>query len=98
MRRLIVTALLLNVLFLALLLPRYPWIPWLAADALLLTGVFALLPSGRGKQYLAGAVGVLYALLAFFSLSDVLVRQSIGRPFNLYLEVGVAGSVFELLE
>lgn len=28
----------------------------------------------------------------------MLVRQSIGRPFNLYLEVGVAGSVFDLLQ
>lgn len=98
MKRLIVTTLLLNTLFLVLLLPDYPWIPWVAADALLLAGVFAILPAGRGKQYLAGTVGVLYALLAFFSLSDVLVRQSIGRPFNLYLEVGVAGSVFDLLE
>lgn len=98
MRRLIVTTLLLHTLFLALLVPDYPWIPWIAADALLLTGIFAVLPAGRGKQCLAGAVGVLYALLAFFSVSDVLVRQSIGRPFNLYLEMGVAGSVFDLLE
>ncbi|HEY9119179.1 MAG TPA: hypothetical protein VIN33_05450, partial [Marinobacter sp.] len=98
MRRLIVTTLLLNALFLALLLPDYPLIPWIAADALLLTGVFAVLPAGRGKRYLAGAVGVIYALLAFFSLSDVLVRQSIGRPFNLYLEMGLAGSVLDLLE
>ncbi len=98
MKRLIVTTLLLNGLFLALLLPRYPWIPWIAADALLLTGLFAVLPSGRSKQLLAGTIGVLYAVLAFFALSDVLVRQSIGRPFNLYLELGVAGSVFDLME
>ena len=98
MRRLIVTTLLLNALFLALLLPDYPSIPWIAADALILAGVIAVLPAGRGKRYLAGGVGVLYALLAFFSLSDVLVRQSIGRPFNLYLEMGVAGSAFDLLE
>lgn len=82
----------------ALLLPHYPWIPWIAADALLLCGLFALSPGGRSKQLLAGAVGVLYAVLAFFALSDVLVRQSIGRPFNLYLELGVAGSVFDLME
>lgn len=98
MKRLIVTTLLLNALFLALLLPHYPWIPWIAADALLLTGLFAVLPGGKGKQLLAGAIGVLYAILAFFALSDVLVRQSIGRPFNLYLELGVAGSVFDLME
>lgn len=82
----------------ALLLPRYPWIPWIAADALLLAGLFALLPRGRSKGLLAAAIGALYAILAFFALSDVLVRQSIGRPFNLYLELGVAGSVFDLME
>nr|WP_284047971.1 hypothetical protein [Marinobacter sp. ATCH36] len=94
----IATTLLLNALFVALLLPRYPWIPWIAADALLLTGLFAVWPGGRSKQILAGAIGALYAILAFFALSDVLVRQSIGRPFNLYLELGVAGSVFDLME
>ncbi len=98
MKRLIATTLLLNALFVALLLPRYPWIPWIAADALLLTGLFAVLPGGRSKQLLAGAIGVLYGVLAFFALSDVLVRQSIGRPFNLYLELGVAGSVFDLMK
>jgi hypothetical protein len=98
LKRLIITILLLNALFVALLLPRYPWIPWIAADALLLCGLFAVLPGGRSKQRLAGAVGALYAVLAFFALSDVLVRQSIGRPFNLYLELGAAGSVFDLMQ
>ncbi|NMT62812.1 alkaline phosphatase family protein [Marinobacter orientalis] len=98
MKRLIATTLLLNALFVALLLPRYPWIPWIAADALLLAGLFALWPRGRGKRLLAGAIGALYAVLAFFALSDVLVRQSIGRPFNLYLELGTAGSVFDLMK
>lgn len=46
---------------------------------------------------LAAAVGLVYAALALFSLGDVLVRQSLGRPFNLYLELGAAGSVFDLM-
>lgn len=98
MKRLLFTTLLLNILFLALLLPHYPWVPWVAADALLVCGLFALLPEGRGKRAGAAFVGSLYGLLAFFALSDVLVRQGIGRPFNLYLEVGVAGSVFNLMQ
>ncbi|WP_372927654.1 hypothetical protein, partial [Marinobacter sp.] len=97
MKRLIVTILLLNALFLALLLPRYPWVPWIAADALLLCGLFTVLPGGRAKRLLAAAVGTVYAVLAFFALGDVLVRQSLGRPFNLYLELGAAGSVFDLM-
>ncbi|MFN2361947.1 MAG: hypothetical protein ABR522_12830 [Marinobacter sp.] len=98
MKRLILTTLLLNALFVALLLPRYPWIPWIAADALLLCGLFTLLPGGRAKRILAGAMGALFSALAFFALSDLLVRQSIGRPFNLYLELGIAGSVFDLMQ
>jgi len=98
LKRLLVTAFLLNALSLALLLPHYPWIPWVAADALLVCGLFALLPEGKGKRAGAVMIGALYGLLAFFALSDVLVRQGIGRPFNLYLEVGVAGSVFNLMQ
>ena len=98
MKRLLFTTVLLNGLFLALLLPHYPWMPWVAAEALLLCGLFALLPSGVAKHAGAVTVGSLYGLLAFFSLSDLLVRESIGRPFNLYLEFDVAGSVFDLMQ
>ena len=98
MKRLLLTTILLNVLFVALLLPHYPQMPWLAAEALLISGLFALLPESTGKRVGAATVGALFGLLAFFALSDVLVRHSIGRPFNLYLELGLAGSVFNLLQ
>ena len=98
MKRLLLTTILLNVLFLALLLPHYSQMPWLAAEALLISGLFALLPESTGKRVGAATVGALFGLLAFFALSDVLVRHSIGRPFNLYLELGLAGSVFNLLQ
>lgn len=98
MKRLLFTTLLVNALFVALLLPRYPWIPWVAADALLLCGLFAVMPAGTGKRLLAGFIGLLFGVLAFFALSDILVRQSLGRPFNLYLELDAAGSVLDLMQ
>lgn len=98
MKRLLLTTFVLNGLFLALLLPHYPWMPWIAADAVVLCGLFALLPDGAGKRLGAVVVGGLYGVLAFFALSDLLVRESLGRPFNLYLELGVAGPVFDLMQ
>ena len=95
MTRLLFTTVVLNALFLALLMPYYPWIPWIAAEAVLLCGLFALLPDGAGKRLCATVVGGFYSMLAFFALSDLVVRASLGRPFNLYLELGLAGPVFD---
>ena len=97
MKRFALTLLLLNGLLLALLLPRYPWIPWVAAEALIVCAVFSLLSPSLFTRVLAGVVGTLYAVLAFFTLSDLLVRQSLGRGLNLYLELGVVGSVVDLM-
>ena len=74
MTRLLFTTVLLNALFLALLMPHYPWIPWIAAEAVLLCGLFALLPDGAGKRLCAAVVGGLYGMLVFFALSDLVVR------------------------
>ena len=59
--------------------------------------VFSLLSPSLFTRVLAGVVGTLYAVLAFFTLSDLLVRQSLGRGLNLYLELGVVGSVVDLM-
>jgi hypothetical protein len=97
LKRFALTLLLLNGLLLALLLPRYPWIPWVAAEALILCAVFSLLSPSLFTRVLAGVMGTLYAVLALFTLSDLLVRQSLGRGLNLYLELGVVGSVVDLM-
>ncbi|PFG54083.1 hypothetical protein ATG98_3271 [Marinobacter sp. LV10R520-4] len=97
MKRFALTLLLFNGLLLALLLPRYPWIPWVAAEALMVCAVFSLLSPSLFTRVLACVVGTLYAVLALFTLSDLLVRQSLGRGLNLYLELGVVGSVVDLI-
>ncbi|MFT7365301.1 MAG: hypothetical protein ACI9OW_000176 [Marinobacter psychrophilus] len=97
MKRFALTVLLFNALLLALLLPRYPWIPWVAAEALIVCAVFSLLSPSIFTRVLAGVVGTLYAVMALFTLSDLLVRQSLGRGLNLYLELGVVGSVVDLM-
>jgi hypothetical protein len=97
LKRFALTLLLLNGLLLALLLPRYPWIPWIAAEALIVCAVFSLLSPSLFTRVLAGVMGTLYAVLALFTLSDLLVRQSLGRGLNLYLELGVVGSVVDLM-
>jgi hypothetical protein len=97
LKRFALTLLLFNGLLLALLLPRYPWIPWVAAEALMVCAVFSLLSPSLFSRVLAGVVGTLYAVLALFTLSDLLIRQSLGRGLNLYLELGVVGSVVDLM-
>ncbi|HEV8077726.1 MAG TPA: hypothetical protein VGP45_05005 [Marinobacter sp.] len=97
MKRFTLTLLLFNGLLLALLLPRYPWIPWVAAEALIICAAFSLLSPSLFTRVFAGVVGTLYAVLALFTLSDLLVRQSLGRGLNLYLELGVVGSVVDLM-
>lgn len=97
MKRFTLTLLILNGLLLALLMPHYPWIPWIAAESLLVCAVFSLLAPGSGKRVLASLMGVLYAVLALFTLCDVLIRQSIGRGFNFYLELGVVGPTLDLM-
>ncbi|WP_228706000.1 hypothetical protein [Marinobacter sp. LV10R520-4] len=98
MKRFALTLLLFNGLLLALLLPRYPWIPWAAAESLMVCAVFSLLLPSLLTRALAGVVGALYALLALFTLSDPLVRQSLGRGFNLYPKLCVVGSVIDLMQ
>lgn len=98
MKRFTLTLLLFNGLLLALLLPHYPWIPWVAAESLIVCATFSLLSPSISTRVLAGVIGTLYAILALFTLSDVLIRQSIGRGLNLYLELGVVGSVVDLMQ
>ncbi|MGM0768277.1 MAG: hypothetical protein ACQEV6_09635 [Pseudomonadota bacterium] len=97
MKSSLLLALLLNLMLVALTLPGFPNLPWLAVETLFLWGLFALLTPGSLRRSLAIAGGITYALLAALALIDVLVRQSLGRPLNLYLELGVADSAYQLL-
>ncbi|WP_336365477.1 sulfatase-like hydrolase/transferase [Marinobacter sp. C2H3] len=93
MKRFLASALLLNLLLIALSLPAYPQVPLVAAEAILLIGVCLWLPPGRPGVVVRLALGLVYVLLALFSAADALIRESLARPLNLYLDAGLAGAV-----
>ena len=84
MKRFALTFLLFNGLLLALMLPRYPGIPWVAAEALMVYAVFSLLPPSLFTRVLAGVVGTLYAVLALFTLSDLML-SNLGTGLSLLI-------------
>ena len=89
--------LLLNGLFLLPAIPLQGDIPILAIEAL---GVWALL-CGSGNQArryrITLGLAIAYGLIAFLVLADALVRESLGRGLNLYLEIGLLDAAWDLL-
>ncbi|AGA32960.1 putative sulfatase [Thioalkalivibrio nitratireducens DSM 14787] len=98
MLRLLIIFGLLNLLFLALEIPRHAGFGpnWLALDAALLAGLFALLPPGRGTTRIARLAGWLFAVLTLLTLADAFARLSLSRPVNLYVDYPLARSVYHL--
>ncbi|SHK11665.1 hypothetical protein SAMN05216369_0510 [Marinobacter antarcticus] len=90
--------LLLNGLFLipAMALPGE--MPWLSIEAIALWALFCLLPDQYRHNRITITLAVTYSALAFLVLVDALVRESLGRGLNLYLEVGLLGAAWNLLE
>ena len=97
--RLLATFAVLNVLLLALEIPRHAGLGpnWLALEALLLTGIFALLPRGRSSQLLSWLVGGATALLVLLALADALALASLSRRVNVYLDYPLARSVYHMV-
>lgn len=98
MRQTIVILLLLNLLFVAVAWPQ-AWggrLPLFAAEALLLTGLFLLLPAGAWRAIPAYLIGVLYVAAALIAGFDILVRTSLGRALNLYLDFPLLRSAYDL--
>lgn len=98
MRQILITLFLLNLLFVALALPlrESTGLPVLAAEALLLTGLFLLLPAARFRAIPARAIALLYVLAALFVGFDVLVQTSLGRSLNVYLDFPLLRSAYDL--
>ncbi len=69
----------------------------LALEAVLLVGVFLVLPRRRWSTVLAGVAGVLVVVTSVLLVADTTARMSLARPLNLYLDVRLAGSVEDLL-
>lgn len=70
---------------------------WLALEAPLLVGTFALLPRQRWSSIIALPVAGVLVLLATVALADSVVRHVLARPLNLYLDIHLLDSVIHLL-
>ena len=69
---------------------------WLALEALLLTGLFALVPSGGWSRLLRGTATGLLGVFLVLALADVAARLSLNRPLNLYLDAHLITAVYNL--
>ncbi|NNM34819.1 MAG: sulfatase-like hydrolase/transferase [Gemmatimonadetes bacterium] len=69
----------------------------LAVEALLIVGVFALLPEAGWVRALAYACSAVVISGAVVDLGDVLAKQVLGRPLNLYLDFRLLDAVKNLL-
>jgi hypothetical protein len=76
---------------------------WLAAPALEIAAVFALLAlvaplrTGRAGQIAALAVALVTTLVVTLKAADLVIYESLGRPFNPVLDVHLARSLVDLL-
>ncbi len=72
----------------------------LAGEIALLFGVLALvapLRRGRSGRALAWAVGLATAAVALLKIAELVIRSSLGRPFNPVLDLPLAASLMHLL-
>jgi hypothetical protein len=72
----------------------------LAGEVALLFGALALvapLREGRTGRGLAWAVGVATAAIALLKIAELVIRASLGRPFNPVLDLPLAASLMHLL-
>ena len=90
--------LILNGLFLlpALALPGDN--PWFSPEALVVWAVICGLRVPQQRYRVAQVLAVLYGLLVLLVLVDALVRESLGRGLNLYLEFGLLDAAWNLLD
>jgi len=87
--------LLLNGLLLVPALALPGGTPWLAVEALAIWAALALQQRPPGR--LIGALAAAYFVLVLLVGADALIRESLGRGLNLYLEVGLVDAAWHLL-
>ena len=69
---------------------------WLAIEAGLIVGFLALVPSLRVRWLLVAGVTLLLVLATLIGFASLVFQVSLGRPFNLFLDLYLVGSVYEL--
>lgn len=71
--------------------------PLLALETLLVWAMLGGLQNRFLRYRITLALAISYGLLALLVLADALVRESLGRGLNLYLEVGLLDATWNLL-
>ena len=71
---------------------------WLALEAGLILGVALLLPRARWSAVVAGIAALSILAVAMLSLGDTLVRMSLARPLNLYLDQQLLSAASRLID
>ena len=99
MLRLLLTLVALNAVLLGLEVPRHAGLAsyGLAWEALLLVGLFALLPARRVTRGLAWLAGTVLLALVALALFDALTRASLNRPLNLMQDWVLLDAVYQLV-
>jgi hypothetical protein len=70
---------------------------WIAMEAWLVVGLFALLPVRPWVGRLAAGTAALLLLLGLLGVADAATRQSLARPLNIYLDAVLLSAVDNLL-
>ncbi len=94
----LVWLLLLNGLFLLPSLALPGDTPWFSLEALIVWALICGLRKPEQKYRVGQILAVLYGLLVLLVLADALVRESLGRGLNLYLELGLLDAAWNLLD
>lgn len=73
-----------------------PSASWIALEAALVVGLFALLPDRPWSRFLARAAALAVVLLSVVGLLDAVFLVVLGRPLNLSLDLYLIGAVYHL--
>ena len=71
--------------------------PWIALEAGFVVGLCLLLPRKGWALSVALGAGATIVCMSLLALSDAAIRMILARPLNLYLDIHLASSVFDLL-
>lgn len=89
---------LLNGLFLVPNLALNGANPLISLEALMIWALLCGLDNSGLRSRVTLALATTYTLLAFLVLADALIRESLGRGLNLYLEIGLLEATWNLLD
>jgi hypothetical protein len=97
--RLLAALLVVNALLLGprWLVPGTEPVPWVALEAALIVGFFALLPDRAWTRRASLAGGAVVVLLAILAFADAAARMVLARPVNLYLDFPLLRAIGNLL-